>query len=580
MKKVYVRAFLLSAAFLFGSSSLPAYATAKQEKDSAKKEQKTESAETATSQFSDIESLGILEKPEQGSLGFGLYQGSDRHALTGLVRHLPSYSTWIGMQSLANRFLMTAADATKIDNNMKVSNGQDLLTLRIERLMARGLYEQAFALYSRVGDNPYDPLLMQYGIISMLLVKEKGAACLEMETAFSRNKDIPFWKALNAYCNLTISETSDPAAKDAIAASEYKVLQSVIGAADYTFEYTPQAFEALSMFERGVLVADNRISIASLDQNNIRTIPSTHIQALLAKPELDNTVHILLLARAIETGVTDAKELQSLLKAIAKGFEMNGGSPKGIEQLALLNKNSDVIFEDAVRAKNVSGLFDYAQQFSSALLIPFLPEIEKLDPATNLDPAKVRTAIEAFLIAERTIPTSWASQIAKMPVAGAPADTEGKSTPAGASIDKERLLLAALLLTASDSGKEDTQNLLVSTLDSAKNPKIRELRNIIENIDNLGNSYARVRYVYENGFDSARNSNYTMPPAAYLSELENARERKATGEAIMLGHLVLQGTKGNTIYSGLLIEVLESLNSVGLTKSSREILAQAVLEME
>ena len=152
------------------------------------------------------ESAGLLYSDLQGALPKSLWRGQPRSEITYLLKRLPATSPNTGIQRLKKRLLLSVTDTTLIDNDIPIENGDDILTLRLKKLVEMGLFDDAFKLYTEKVQDPKDNA--ELGRIGLLLVlNEKGlaTACLENKVFSDRyaNQSLekPFWAQINKICN-------------------------------------------------------------------------------------------------------------------------------------------------------------------------------------------------------------------------------------------------------------------------------------------------------------------------------------------------------------------------------------------
>ena len=151
------------------------------------------------------------------------------------------------VNALVSGVLLSTTIPSDLENDIEPAVGKDLLTLRLEKLIERGAYKQAFEIYSSLETEPYHERLARAGVLAMLYNGEKSLACLETNTVSSRFPKILFWSALSTYCSRSLSETPP---EDATKNTSFEkispngVLAQLISDQNYNFIYTSQAYEA------------------------------------------------------------------------------------------------------------------------------------------------------------------------------------------------------------------------------------------------------------------------------------------------------------------------------------------------
>lgn len=517
-----------------------------------------------------LESIGLLSNSESGSLGNGMYHSADRASLTGLYTNLQKHSDIIGLQKLTNRMLLTNADAGQIQNNIEVANGADLLTIRLETLLERGMNLQAFELVSKFDEDMYyHPRLSKAAVLAILFSGEKGLACLESKALYTQFQDDSFWKTLGAYCTLSLSDAPNADAQDIVAKSEYPIIKDVLSSPDYVYAYTPQSFEALSITERAILVTEKRISINGLDEATLLNLPATHIQPLLSVTDLTPQQRLLFTAQGLNAGVLPVGMLADQFLVIALKMKEENRAPSGMEELAPMLQKVKVGWQVNDQDIALTKSMAYAEQFNPAFIVPFISAYENQSNLSMFSLPQIKLILRAFMIADRPLPKGWFSHILQREVASK-----------DDAFLKTKLIMATALLSTEKTMKEFHSAQYTINFSQDRDFQLFSYKNIIENIDNTPDQYVRVRYIYENGFDSAWNKSYTMPPYVVLSELADAARNSTIANVIALCNLASAQSEGKTIYPGLVSEMYKNLTAVGLSKQAKEIVAQAILEIE
>lgn len=565
--KKHALALLLCGSFIM---SAPHFAHA-QDKEESKQEAPQEKPQEAPDvDFGKLESFGTLETIEAGSLGQGLYAGADRYTLSSLISNIQPHSDLIALQKLTNRLLLTAANAGEINNDVVISNGADLTTLRLEAMLRRGMYIQAFGLVSKLDENLfYHPRISKAGVLAMLFSGEKGSACLENNANKDRFEKDEFWSVLGAYCAITLSDTPPESATQTIEQSGYPIIKDVLSSKDYSFNYTPESFEKLSLIEKAILTAENKISLKTIDKDGIRNIPAPHLQALIKNSGNTPQQRILLISQAVNTGVLPPVALAEEFMLVNQHLAEEKRPPSGMEELAPLIKKVKGTWhiEDpqAAIAKSIA----YAQEFNPAFIIPFIETYAGQSSLDGFTLEQISLIVRAFIISDTTLPKTWFANILAR---ATPSDEE--------AFLKTKLVMATAVLSPEKALNQFKTANYRTNFSQDRAFQLLSYKNIIENIDNPTDQYARVRYIYENGFDSSWNKSYTMPPYAVLSELRSAAQKNVVTDVIALSNLLAAGIDGKTIYSGLVAEMLGNLTAVGLSKQAKEIVAQAILDIK
>lgn len=517
--------------------------------------------------FNTVESFGLLEQSRGEGLGKQFYSKSKRSAITSLISAMPD-TNWNVMRNIGNQALLTAANTDVIENDSPIdyANGKDLLTLRVEKLIERGLYKEAYTFYTRMKVQPYNEKLARLGIISMLLNAQKPLACVELKTTDVPNKTDSFWKELDAYCVLSLSDQKFPELDAILNTSKHGVIRRILNDKSFNFTYSPTTFESLSLLEKALLVGENRLNLVNTTPAAIRQIPANHIQPLLTIPTLDNTTRILLSARAVEAGVMPAADFAKVYIKIGRKAEKEKKHLTGFEKIADLYWKRLDTFEPQLRKATISEILGLTHAQNYVLLVPYLDELAKFSATDSYSIEDLNAIIRAYFLIGKEIPAGWLELIRK-----------AYTPDAAQQSKKEILLISAALMSGEQENSTEKLKEIYNLLEKPLNPELAQLKNIIENIDNRTGDYAKVDLTYENGFDTAAEKGYTLPPVALMEQLKVTRSSQATGETALLCNLILKDTKQQTVYPGVLADVAKALGEAGLGKEAQRLLAEVVL---
>ena len=157
------------------------------------------------------EGAGLIHSDIDGALPKGLWRDQDRTEINYLLKNLPAYSNSRAVQRIKRNMLLSGYDTSLIKNDIEPKAGEDLLTLRLQKLLAMGLWEDAHKLYTNTTEDPADnAALAEVGVMLILNQKGLSTACLEEKVFHERFKDIKFWKEIDTVCAIEL-ETSTTA---------------------------------------------------------------------------------------------------------------------------------------------------------------------------------------------------------------------------------------------------------------------------------------------------------------------------------------------------------------------------------
>lgn len=126
----------------------------KETADGAKTEN-TENEETPPPEidFVSIESAGTMSNVREGALGKGLWKDQKRSDILALLENLPARHKMLSLQRLKKNLLLSVTSADLIENDIPPKEGEDLLTIRLQKLIESGLYDEAYDLYTQNVDD-------------------------------------------------------------------------------------------------------------------------------------------------------------------------------------------------------------------------------------------------------------------------------------------------------------------------------------------------------------------------------------------------------------------------------------------
>jgi hypothetical protein len=524
---------------------------------------------TVKGNLGDIESTGLLKAERDGSLGSNLWKGASRSSLTDLLTRVPAEEESRTITELKRRVLLTAASARNISGS-GIEPGKDLLTLRLKKLMDMGFYREAFEMYAQLNGEAYDSKLGEAGIMAMLYAGEKSLACLEAKSAEQRFSAEPFWTEILAYCDVTLSAKPAPQSFAALRASNKKVFQQVANNANFRFLYNPQAFENLDQIEQAVLAADKRIDAGNMEAN--KAIPARHLQLLLNNEKLSDKARTLLTIQAVRHAIASPSALEELYASQAEpaagdAAAQTGVDTSGWQALPQLYNAADNAERTAL-GPILQQAFALKRQFGTAALTPFASYIEKINP-TNPSLYDIQTAFEIMQMSGRSLPLAWADSLEKL----APNADNAVSSKTYYN------LYIPVYVGLPDFRQTEEARQRIKAYVNANNSKHSALvKIIIENLDNGGEDNDNAAAIYEKDFGLTSKDDYVMPSVDVWDRLREASQDKSLSETILLSALALQGNRPGNLYPGLLRDVLNGFETVGLTEFSKSLAIEALLE--
>jgi hypothetical protein len=543
----------------------------------------TEPVLTQTTNYALTESIGLLGTTDKDSFGNGVYLGTKRSELTALLK-LIEQSQWVAMRPLVKNFLLTEAESSALTQDIPVTLGEDLLTLRINALLRIGYNREAFELYRKASSNKLDEPTTRAGVYTMLLNRQKGLACLEVKTVAPQYKNIPLWNVLNTYCEISLPNETAPKQYNEEIFSQYPVLRSLTTLANFSYTYDPTNFSALSMLERAAISSEGIMTTSYVSADTISEIPPNHIAILLAQPNINDLQKALLLGAAIDYAIEQPKALsayyEELLILHSNGEKKKEESEPPTNKLATSPATEDLLALASLynetkgswlgneRAEKISQAIALSRKYSDKLLIPFLPVISKLDLVKELSLEDALSIAPLYLYTHKDISNEWIKDLLKADFI----DNNQKT------MTRENLLISLFLLYEnSNDALRDKAYEYMSSAASHTNLK-KDIKNIIENIDSAPTNDDKVPIKDVNGFDLDIDKGYTMPPYRVLNTLKQASDDQDISVSFLLSACILSKIDRQSAYIGTLGDIASALKKVGIKNAPRHIIAQAFMQ--
>lgn len=104
--------------------------------------------------------------------------------------------------------------------------------------------------------------------------------------------------------------------------------------------------------------------------------------------------------------------------------------------------------------------------------------------------------------------------------------------------------------------------------------------NIIENLDKSFKDNHNADAIYVNDFDLTFTERYVMPMPRVWNQLVNSSQDKRIGETVLLSTVMLHKHTLGDLYPGVASDVLQSINTVGLTNISKALALESVLDQQ
>lgn len=541
------------------------------ETEAAQQDTQEDAAKPVDVDLEKMESTGLEYKQLPMSFDRNFWKGSNRSDLIEVLNAAHTALKQPALQRAVFSLLLTKADTDGIQNDIPATPGDDLLTLRMEKLIEGGAYRQAFDLFTKTGTSSYSAPTAQAAILAMLFSGEKSLACLEANSAQQNFKNSDFLRETAAYCDLSLSDAPDAASLETLKNSKDQRLAAFAAKEGKAFSYTPESFGALSRFEQAVLTAEGKIDTGGLTPSVIKNIPATDIQPLLQDQNLSAENRMLLTAQSVAWGLSNPSELAKLYISTmepAAGSDAKAPDPSSMKEWQKL----PAYYYQASNAAQGAEQWDIMRKalalrgtYGIAPLLPYADMMEKTSPSEGTTAEEMLTAYSILAQSGKKIPTSWISYVSKF------------STPESYNHDLLALRLANFIAHPQDSENIEIISKFIDLGKKSDAKYVNIAKSFIENVDKGSSNEHNAHKIYEKSLDKAQNIDYVMPSKHVWDRLLEANQDKKTGEAVLLCTVALRGSQLQDVYPKLLHDVLESLNAVGLTKTSEDLAMSAAL---
>lgn len=249
------------------------------------------------------EGVGLISGDINGALPKGLWRKQPRSEINFLLKNMPADGPSRSIQTIKRNMLLSNYDTSLIDNDIEIKDGEDFLTLRLQKLMEMGLWEDAFTLYTKTTEDPGEKnKLAQIGLELVLLEKGISTACLEAKVLSPRFPDTDFWQQIDKICDAEINEskTKPEFKNNPVLNALYTEDNFIISAINI------EALEKLSFVELALLVKKEKIKYPSvpLPEN----IPPHLLKTFLIDPTLPDAQRESLTTQAYEKSIVSESQ--------------------------------------------------------------------------------------------------------------------------------------------------------------------------------------------------------------------------------------------------------------------------------
>ncbi len=517
--------------------------------------------------YNRMESLGLFNTPGDGSLGRDLWDNTRRSFLVGFLAKIPSPSPdSFTHQRMVNGLLLSEANAGLIVDDIDIEPGKDILTLRLNRLNQMGAYKQAFDLYSKLGQEPYHSDLAKAGITAMLYNGERSLACLEYKTVQNRDFSDEFWLDISLYCNYALNDEQDLDARNDLDRSPLKTFKNIAANAGYKLSYSSKRLNDLQDLERAILVAEDRLIWPDITKSFLENLPLNHLGILVARTELSNNDRFLVLSTAANRGLVGNKRLKSFYTRVydEELRQLDNPQNQGWKTIPLAYHNIEKARTSEEKWDHLRSAMEYMDTYGAGALIPFGQSMQTLE-VEGQNESVVLKAVKIIEASGENLPGKWYRYYTQI----------NPETGAG----KKMRLISGIMSNPEPS--EILQDPVLQPYFEKLGEKDKnEYFNIIENLDKNLKDIHNAEAIYVNDYDLTFTEHYVMPMPRVWNQLVNSSHDKRIGEAVLLSTVMLHKHSLGDMYPGVASDVLQSINTVGLTNISKSMALESVLDQQ
>lgn len=519
--------------------------------------------------FDAIESLGLFSTPREGSLGRDLWDNSRRSVLTELIPLLPEPGTSPVHQRLVMGLLLSNANARLIEDNIETEAGKDLLTLRLEKLNEFGAYKHSAQIYSKLGAEPYHINLARAGMTAMLFNGERSLTCLEFKTMEDRDFDSEFWDEITKYCKYVLAGDDDENtknARNALKKSSLPTLRNIGENSNYKVSYSKTSFNKISELEKAILVAEDRVLWPKISTSLLKNMPLNHLGIFMSRADLNANEEFLIMVHAVKRGLSNPSLLGKFYDEIFEKElrQRESGAGLGWKSIAYAYHNAQKARQDDEKWEHILSAFSAAKNHEAQSLSPFATVMQTIsieEKSNNV----IKKALRIINYAGENIPGRWLKFFSR--------------TKNSTKFDRSLYFLAQIWQETSTQGMlEDPE--IQAFLDQNSDKLKLNYFNIIENVDKRGKNIHNADKIYGNSFDLTFTESYVMPMPRVWDRFVNSSQDKRIGEAVLLSTAILRKQSLDDHYPGIVRDVLQSFNNVGLTKTSKLLVLELILEQQ
>ena len=519
---------------------------------------------TATA-LSDLDTAAVgLIDPAEGGLGISIWQGSKRALIEKLLTRLPTRTRSVATRKLAIRLLATRAEAP-----LGESNGPDLLTSRVSRMVELGEVDAASRLANQISVERTDGTLARSAVEALFMQNDNAGACQRVRDFVRRSLDA-YWQRAFAFClllsgdgaraDIIVDILSERGEEDIELFSE--LIETLNGGEPAAVESLPDP--------AGLDLAMMRAANIRLPADVLSSDRPAVLRTVVASPNADLDLRLEAGERAFLYGAIDADELNELY-AVVEWRETELDDPMstaasvwGPRGRALLLRTAAAEGSPTMRALILSRAFGLAREKGGRDIVrgASAPILKSIPPNPGLSwfaPEAVSTLLATGDVEEAR---AW------LRLAGRDNETDPQTeetiarlwalgllaTPAVAEAEVDQRALQEWRRAAFDEDPEAGRRATVLAL------SLFEAMGVAADPD-------RWSALLAEGLPAR----VTAPNVAWARALDEASAAGRVGETVLIALLGLAGPNSEPPGAAAIRKAVESLRRIGLEAEAREL---------
>jgi hypothetical protein len=522
----------------------------------------------------DPQAVGTLDA-STGGFAAGMWLGTPRPTIRRLIGSIPAEIHSPVMRSLAERLLLTAAALPPADGAaQKDGPAPSVLVLRVERLMAMGMIDEARALILASPIRSSDPDLVRLHVEALLLANDLGAACATAKRDAGRQLSI-YWQEIGVFCRF-LDGDKDGAQLGA------NMLADTPGFDDKAFLSIVDAMAGDRPVRLESLPAPTALHLAMLRSANA-PLPADAaekaspplLRAIAGSPNVDLDLRLRAAERAALVGAIDGGQLAEIYMSVqfdeqdlntALSTAERNWTPRG---RALLYRSARRQTVPTARAAVIQKAFQLARTDGQLLLLVRLYRdlLKEIPVSADMAWFAGEAAKGLLALGERDAARPWVTLL-----------RERQARDQEARLARDRLWALALLAGDDRYRIEDAEGMtawLEALRESDAELAYERAGLALVLTQSIGLNVPE--QYWQTLLQPPQRSPVMVPPPAYAPALENAVRGKRIGETVLLSILMLgqDGTLGAD--AALLSDVVAALRGVGLEEEGRALALEAAL---